>query len=401
MISNENVKRIFRYDLEKDDKNCIVSTRHDPAFTSHQVTGGKSIVDLLSVSQPSSIFSKHTQSLNCFGARSTLLKRAIVLPNSYELFLSPWLADGSFSYPHKSIMQDWKRWFPSAHNAQLAPGSAMPSNAIGADAFDGIVCLLDQKPKYIIKNHDDANNYWHWTFEWLPRLFVLKEIATSNARLEKPTFLNIGSALNPFQQEWIWLLFGESIEVCNYSSPILCNNILWITPPFPAHHSHDTILKIRDHILGTEMYGVNRVRGEYPSRIYLLRGDARNGRRVANEPQIIDGLKRLGFVAMAMDGLSVIEQAQIFSGADIIVGAHGSAFVNMIFCKRSCKIIELFGSGYVSGHDYSLALSCGLHWEYLEGESTDIVPSFVSDFRIELDKLLIVLTKLLTSSMHL
>jgi len=388
----------FRYDLEKDNKNCILSVKHEPAFSSYQISGDKSLVDLLAASQPLSIFNKYTNSLNCFGIRSALLKRAIVLPNNYELFLSPWLADGSFSYPHKCIRRDWKCWFPSAHNAQFLPGSTSLLNVIDPGAFDGIVSLLDHKPKLVIKNHIDANNYWHWTFDWLPRLFAFKELATVYPSFKNSAFLNIGPALNAFQQEWLRLLFGESIKVSNYSSPVLCENLLWITPPFPAHHNYATVAQIRDHIFGFYKNIIKKGRDEYPSRIYLLRGNALNGRRITNESEIVNQLFEYGFVPVAMDGLSLVEQAQIFSHADIIVGAHGSAFVNMIYCRKTCKIVELFGPGYLSGHDYSLAFTCGLHWEYLEGESVEPKSKFNSDFRINVDHIFAILSKFLKSS---
>jgi capsular polysaccharide biosynthesis protein len=262
------------------------------------------------------------------------------------------------------------------------------SNVISADAFDGMACLLDQRPKYIVKNHVDANNYWHWTFEWLPRLFVLRDLIANNADLEEVSLLNIGPPLNVFQLEWLDILFGEYLAVSSYNSPVLCDNLIWVTPPFPAHHNRETVLQIRSHILSPARHETLQVPVKYPSRIYLLRGNARNGRRIRNEPELIDGLKRFGFVAMAMDGLSVYEQAQVFLNADIIVGAHGSAFVNMIYCRPSCKIIELFGPGYISGHDYSLASVCGLDWEYIEGESVEGEPAFASDFYVDYYRLL-------------
>ena len=150
----------FRYDFEKDRLNCIKEERQEKKFSEHKIQCSRDMADLLAMSQPRSIFNRDKLALNCFGAKTTILRRAVVLPNSYELFLSPWLADGTFSYPHERIKKDWKEWFPSVHNAspQTAPGITV--NKISDSAFDGTTCLLDKRPKFVIKNHIDANNYW-------------------------------------------------------------------------------------------------------------------------------------------------------------------------------------------------------------------------------------------------
>ena len=107
--------------------------------------------------------------------------------------------------------------------------------------------------------------------------------------------------------------------------------------------------------------------------------------------EITSILKCMGFVFMSMDSYSVPQQASIFNSADLIVGAHGSAFVNMIFCRPSTKIIEFFGPGYTSMHDYVLARQCNLSWDYIIG-SSESSSSFSSDYTISVQKLLSKLT---------
>ena len=97
-----------------------------------------------------------------------------------------------------------------------------------------------------------------------------------------------------------------------------------------------------------------------------------------------------------MDNLTVNDQSRLFNNAEIIVGAHGSAFVNMVYCKQSCKVIELFGPGYTSGHDYSLAYVKELSWTYIEGiVDVNVVPTFVSDYYIEKKKLIEMVIRLI------
>ena len=379
----------FGYDTSKDLKNKIFASSLNDSTCSFPIKGSQRIIELLKVSQPSSIFSAESSALICYKARVAFLKRALILPNSYELFLSPWLADGSFSYPHDRVRTDWKNWFPSAHHAKVVYGTKALVNTISDSAFDGTINLLDYNPKFVIKNHVDANNYWHWTFEWLPRIFELKRLLVNKPDLADISFINIGSPLNKFQSDWLSLVLGPALSFKTFSSPILCNRLIWITPPFPSHHSPEILREIRNYVFSSDGFDAAAELGDVnATKLFVLRGSARNGRRILNEFQLSEDLKKLGFTAIAMDGLSIYQQAFLFANAKVIVGAHGSAFVNMIFSSQYCKIIELFGPGYLSGHDYSLACVCGLYWEHIEGEVIEGETNFSSDFVVNADHLI-------------
>lgn len=96
-----------------------------------------------------------------------------------------------------------------------------------------------------------------------------------------------------------------------------------------------------------------------------------------------------------MDQFTLSQQALLFSNARLVVGPHGSAFVNMIWCNSSASIIEFFGPGYISGHDILLAQQCGLSWHYLLGDidvSSMHDASFDSDYYVDISKLKTIVT---------
>lgn len=380
------VKNQLSYNQRKDEKNCVSFKARRHESRAEKIVGNRRILEVLKESQPRSIYDPETQSLLSFEEKITILRRAIVLPESYELFWAPWIADGSYSYPSDEVRSDWKTWFPTAHNS-IAIGDGHFINQIGPERFDNLKILLDEKYKFIIRNHSDSNNYWHWTFEWLPRIFSLAKLIKERPCIRPHSLINIGKALNKFQIEWIRVVLGVDYKIQNYSQGLLCNNLIWITPPFPAHHRRETLLEIRNRITFSRSY-IEKSQNctKRPKRLYIRRGLAKNGRNIKNENDIIEILKPYGFVVVSMDELSVYEQARYFSKAEVVVGPHGSAFVNMVFCKKKCKIIEFFGPGYLSGHDYSLAFNCNLDWEHFEGEGTESNNYFNSDYYISPEK---------------
>ena len=125
-------------------------------------------------SQPKSIYNSINNKYivnECFYG---ILRRAISIQDSYELFLSPWIADGKFSYPNDKVRDDWKNLFGIAHNSiKTEYGN---TNVIDIEKFKSTKNLIDNNLKFIINNTRDSGNYWHWTFETVPKLIILKDL---------------------------------------------------------------------------------------------------------------------------------------------------------------------------------------------------------------------------------
>jgi len=375
----------FTYEKQKDYSNHIDGSVADKVRR-FKISGDKRILEILGQSQPPSIFDKLSSELICYQGYVSLLKRSICLPNVYEQFWAPWLADGSYSYPSEEIREDWKQWFPTGHLSVILANSGKAVNYVDESLFDGLKCIINGRLKVIIKNHSDADNYWHWTFEWVPKLLQIKKFLGVNKCWNEVQFIVLGKDLNRFQRDWVNILFGFIPEYNQVTSPILCDQLIAATPEFPSHHNPALLRQLRDLVLN-QIPTIN-FSGEKYSKIYVSRGIARNGRYLSSEPQIIEILKSKGFKIITMDGLSVLEQAYLFMHADTIIGPHGSAFVNMLFCRPKTKIIEMFGPGYISGHDYSLAYQIGLEWFFIEGVSTDTKSNFNSNYFVEPSQLL-------------
>ena len=61
---------------------------------------------------------------------------------------------------------------------------------------------MGPKNSYLLRNHPDQDNYWHWLFDVLPRLAILKKITD----LREIDFFLFPDAKEKFQIETIEIL---------------------------------------------------------------------------------------------------------------------------------------------------------------------------------------------------
>ncbi len=87
-------------------------------------------------------------------------------------------------------------------------------------------------------------------------------------------------------------------------------------------------------------------------RLFLSR---KNTRVLLNETEIAPMLHELGFEIVEDKSRTIVEQIEIFSGAEIILGVHGAAFTNILWAPAGAQIIELFAASYYPPYFYYLA----------------------------------------------
>jgi capsular polysaccharide biosynthesis protein len=74
--------------------------------------------------------------------------------------------------------------------------------------------------------------------------------------------------------------------------------------------------------------------------LFVSRRDAKV-RRVINESEVEAKLLALGFSSVVPGEMSVPDQIRRFSRARVVVGAHGAAFGNLVFCAPGTHVIEM------------------------------------------------------------
>jgi len=99
-----------------------------------------------------------------------------------------------------------------------------------------------------------------------------------------------------------------------------------------------------------------QIKGKYT---YISRSKAQV-RRVTNESEVLEGLKRLGVSVYCMEDLSFVDQIKLFAESELITGPHGAAYSFAIFSSPKTTLYEIYKADRGKGHYPILAHECKL-----------------------------------------
>ena len=116
---------------------------------------------------------------------------------------------------------------------------------------------------------------------------------------------------------------------------------------------------------------------KFQSKIYIRREDT-NYRKILNESDLIDKLRKKEFEIINPQHFDILEQMKIFSNAELIISPHGSNMANLIFCKKGTKIIEIspeLNNPYeqnISTRYKNIAEILNLEFKKIKADSVDV-----------------------------
>ncbi|MEJ1935317.1 glycosyltransferase family 61 protein, partial [Nostoc sp. NIES-2111] len=104
---------------------------------------------------------------------------------------------------------------------------------------------------------------------------------------------------------------------------------------------------LRDNLLPRVELGAPR------RRIYLSRANqaSYSQRRIANEAELAAMLAARGFEVLEPGNMPFLDQVRAFAEAEVIVGAHGSAFGNLVFAQPGATVVDLMPADWVGYWD--------------------------------------------------
>lgn len=214
--------------------------------------------------------------------------------------------------------------------------------------------------------------YYHWMLDLLPRIELLRR---NNIDLNQIDKFVVNATTAKFQQETLAHLGipPTKIVTSQNDSPFHIKADNLIVPSLPRQRGGSMPKWACEFLRNEFLTGVKANKYAGQERIYISRGDAQH-RRVQDEAKLIDYLNTLGFNSVTLNAMSVVEQAQLFSQAKVIVAPHGAGLTNIVFCNPNTKVVEFFSPNYLHPGYWRLSNQVGLEYYSLLGETQPLSP---------------------------
>jgi hypothetical protein len=186
----------------------------------------------------------------------------------------------------------------------------------------------------VLLTHWNSVVYGHWLLENMPKLLLLRRIAT-----ELPAFRIILPRLPEWVLSWIKLVLpdAETVVYNERREYLLCETLLMPTLVMhPGHFFHPELA-----VLLSEL-SVDDVRTRsIGARLYVSRLKPSHYRILANQAEIEAIAVREGLTLVKPETMSIADQIALFRSAELIVGEFGSAMHNALFSASGTRVLCL------------------------------------------------------------
>ncbi|RZJ24865.1 MAG: glycosyltransferase family 61 protein [Haliea sp.] len=247
-----------------------------------------------------------------------------------------WMVHTPSQYPQKSL------------SLALRDGAWLPTTKDLLSTQDSVVMI------------GGCKNYYHWLIDYLPRLLVADGMEEYQGW---PLVMNQGMAAHQLESlsllgidaaQMMLLEPGQGLQAACVAVPTLLSTT---TLCHPAVH------RMLRHAFPPTL---NLPR----KRIYLSRDDASN-RRLTNEPELLELLRRYGFEKYVAGDMSFQDQVNLFASADAVVTAHGAGMTNIVFSPPGAEVFEIAFTSYRVSSMHFLAVLGGQPHGFINARVAD------------------------------
>jgi hypothetical protein len=213
----------------------------------------------------------------------------------------------------------------------------------------------------VLAHHYADGNYFHWLFNCLPRVQLYRQANVDLDQVDRVIVSANSAGYRDETLEHIGVPLDRLVE-CHETFHARADLVLATTNVYYTYVRPWAHEFLRANFLPSEPPS------DAPERIFIRRDRAR-WRLLVNELECFELLAQHGFVEATLTGMTVAEQAALFSGARSIVSPHEAGLANLVFCEPGTAVFELFPPTWLRSHYAELAAVRGLDYYCLIGET--------------------------------
>lgn len=191
------------------------------------------------------------------------------------------------------------------------------------------------------------SNYWHWMFDVLPRLEILKK----NENLGEIDYFLFPDVAEKYQKETLDVLnipYSKRLSSIKYrhieSKKVMAVDHPYVLKNNPAVEITNIPLWIIN-FLRKSFLKKDQNKNGFSKKFYIDRKDSKSNvsyaRKIINEDEVKSLLLQDGYSIITLSELSFVDQVNLFNNATHIVGLHGAGFANFSFCEPKTMVLEL------------------------------------------------------------
>ena len=247
---------------------------------------------------------------------------------------------------------------------------------------------IDGNVLSLIQGASGHSNYFHWLFDILPRINLFSSIYN----LKKIDYLYLSEIKN-FQSRSLKILNLDKIKIidANKYRHISANKIFAVDHPWyhggyilnQAKNLPEWVIKwIRHSFLKSSSKFNNN------DKIFIDRSESKFDHcQLDNNDEVWSFLKNKGFTKYKVGELTFEQQIYLFKKAKIIVGAHGAAFANLVFCSPNTKVIEIKPRAHPNYVSRTFAKINNLNLKIIETQKVQKKKQIKGDIHLSLKEL--------------
>jgi capsular polysaccharide biosynthesis protein len=187
-----------------------------------------------------------------------------------------------------------------------------------------------------------SQNYFHWLIDILPKIFI----CSKNYKISQINYFYL-SQLTKSQIESLKLIGIKKSKIINSKKyrhiegeRIIAVDHPWYKKGVVHDYSH-TIPKWIILWLKNKFIKYKK-KFKCSKKIYIDRSESKFKHcQIINDKEVDSFLKTNGFKKYKVGKLSFAKQIFLFWNAKFIIGAHGAALTNLVFCRTGTKVIEV------------------------------------------------------------